>query len=398
MKKILILSVGSSPDPINNAIRNNKPNHVYFFCSSGSKGSEGIIDKSIVEEVGLDKSQFDIFSVVDPDDFNECYTKISEIANKIEETHGQYGQIIANYTGGTKTMSVAMALVGLMTEKWDLSVNIGPRTDLIKVRGGDVPIIIDKWRIFCQTQIESVRGSIRNFDYAYAVQATTEMLQHPLNKTFRDKVIEARQLCQAFDYWDKFAHNKALNLLALHGHRFSRHVIILKQILGKQRNSTGYELVGDLLNNAERKAHRKYYDDSVGRIYRATELFAQIRLKKHYGYDTSNILLTDLPEDLRREYESRIREDNKLILGLKEDYELLLKLKDPVGRKYDEQKSKIIDALSKRNNSIGAHGLEPLGEGDYRNVKETLHGFIENISKEIAIDIQIPQLPKEGIF
>jgi CRISPR-associated protein (TIGR02710 family) len=242
------------------------------------------------------------------------------MAKKIDETHGNDCQVIANYTGGTKTMSVAMVLVGLLTEKWDLSLNIGPRTDLIKVKGGDVPIIIDKWRIFSQTQIESIRKSIRNFDYAYAVYAITELLQHPLDKVFRDKLIEARQLCQAFDRWDKFAHDKAFDILEIYGSRFSRYIVVLKQILGKQRDSTGYELVGDLLNNAERKAHRKYYDDAVGRIYRAMELFAQVRLKKRYGHDTSNILLTDLREDLQREYKSRIREDGKLILVLREYY------------------------------------------------------------------------------
>ena len=42
--KILILSVGGSPEPIINAIKFYQPDFVYFFCSSGPKGSAAIID------------------------------------------------------------------------------------------------------------------------------------------------------------------------------------------------------------------------------------------------------------------------------------------------------------------------------------------------------------------
>ncbi len=44
MKKILVFSVGGSAEPIVNAIRNQKHNFIYFFCSSGPKGSEMTID------------------------------------------------------------------------------------------------------------------------------------------------------------------------------------------------------------------------------------------------------------------------------------------------------------------------------------------------------------------
>ena len=40
MKKILVLSVGGSAEPIVKAIKINEPDFVYFFCSSGHKGSE----------------------------------------------------------------------------------------------------------------------------------------------------------------------------------------------------------------------------------------------------------------------------------------------------------------------------------------------------------------------
>ena len=44
MKTILVLSVGGSAEPIVNAIKNNHPDFVYFFCTCGPKGSEKTID------------------------------------------------------------------------------------------------------------------------------------------------------------------------------------------------------------------------------------------------------------------------------------------------------------------------------------------------------------------
>jgi len=161
MKKILIFSVGGSPEPIVNAIKTYNPDFVYFFCSSGPKGSIVTIDspgdpcgdkrrskcpkcgnefylgnpegKAIVFQAGMDRPRYETVVIDDPDDLNDCYLRLLHLAGEIKEKHGENCQIIANYTGATKTMSVAMVLVGLMTEDWDLSLNIGPRLDLISV-------------------------------------------------------------------------------------------------------------------------------------------------------------------------------------------------------------------------------------------------------------------------
>ncbi|MBT9165305.1 MAG: hypothetical protein DDT23_01320 [candidate division WS2 bacterium] len=425
MKKILILSVGGSAEPIVNAIKTYNPDFVYFFCSSGPKGSALTVDSpgdpcgdkrkgkcpecghefylgnpqgnAIVFQAGLDSTKYEIVAIDDPDDLNDCYLRLLELSREIKERHGEDCQIIANYTGGTKTMSVAIALAGLMTEEWDLSLNIGPRLNLINVKGGDVPVVIDKWRIFCQNQLESAKKSIENFNYSYATYSISEMLSHPLDRGLRNRLLKAHQISQAFNLWDKFHHQKAFELLIPHGARFSSYIIVLKKILGMVK-STGYEMVGDLLNNAERKAHQRYYDDAVARIYRATELFAQIRLEKTYGYKTDNMKLTDLPEVLKQEYRSRVRDGDKLFLGLKEDYELLFKLDDPFGHKFKEREEGILNALTRRNLSIGAHGLIPLSERDYLLVEKILREFILDTSKAIGIDLQIPQLPQYGIL
>jgi hypothetical protein len=306
MKRILILSVGGSSEPIINAIRFYKPDFAYFFCSSGPKGSAITIDgagepcgnkskskcpecgneyylgnskgKAIVSQVGLSEDKYGIVSVNDPDDLNLCYSTLMKISKLIREIYPE-AQIIANYTGGTKTMSVAMALVGIITEEWDLSLNKGPRLDIIKIKSGDIPVVINKWQIFAGQCLKSAAKILENYDYALAEAIISEPLFHPLETSFEGRLFRARQLCKAFDCWDKFEHEKALELLQPYGEDFSDYIIILKRILRKTK-ATGYELVGDLFNNAERKATQKHYDDAIARLYRATELFAQIRIEK----------------------------------------------------------------------------------------------------------------------
>ena len=424
MKKILILSVGGSSEPIINAIKSCKPDFVYFFCSSGPKGSSVTVDepgdpcgdrrkarcpecghqfylgnpkgKSIVFQTGLRESQYEIVSIDDPDDLNKCYSKLVDLAKSIEERYPD-AQIIANYTGGTKTMSAAMALVGSMTQEWDLSLNKGPRLDIIKIRAGDTPVVVNKWQIFAEQRLESVSEALRKYDYALAEATVSELLMHPVEPEFQKKLLRIRQVCEAFNGWDKFDHRKPLDLLTPYGKDFSSYIVILKKIL-KRTKCAGYELVADLFNNAERRAAQKHYDDAVARLYRATELFAQLRLEETRGCRLGEVNMEELPEQLRPEYSKYAKEGGKLVLGLREDYELLYRVQDPVGKEFKEYEGRILGALKYRNSSIYAHGITPLEEKDYNLVNDVLKGFVLRAALRIKIDLETKQLPGEEIL
>jgi len=425
VKKVMILSVGGSAEPVVNAIKKGKADYCYFFCSSGPKGSEHLIDDtgdpcgdtrkvkypecawefftgnpkgpSIVSQTGLSRQQWEIIKIADPDDLDECYQALMTVKSKIHETYGDACTVIANYTGGTKTMSVALALMGIFNESWQLNINKGPRHDLIKVRIGDTPVVVDKWRLYGEHQLMIARKAIQQYDYAHAENVLSDVLLHPLDKATSGQVHDAINACRAFDQWDKFNHESALDLLAGCKAKYPDLIIALKKILGRQRVVSGYELVGDLINNAERHAHRGYFDDAVGRLYRATEMFAQIRLKITHHLDSGEMKLGNLPAEIRPKYQTRVRENNRLLLGLRDDYALLADLNDPIGTLFESRSRKITDILKKRNDSIFAHGVRPLSDSDYRKVKETLAGFIEESAAANGIEYCVPQMPQEGI-
>jgi len=424
MKKILILSVGGSSEPIVNAINFYKPDFVYFFCSPGHKGSAVIIDgpgepcgnknkskcsecgyeyyignpkgKAVAFQVGLSKDKYEIISVDDPDDLNLCYCTLVNLSTSIKTIYPE-AQIIANYSGGTKTMSAAMALVGIVTEEWDLSLNKGPRLDIIKIKSGDIPVVINKWQIFAEQSLVSAAKTLENYDYALADAIISGLLSHPLEPSFERRLLRARQLCVAFDRWDKFEHEKALELLQPYDKDFFAYIIPLKRIL-KKTKTTGYELVGDLLNNAERRATQQRYDDAIARLYRATELFAQIRIEKTKGYKLVKLTLKELDEELRPEYRKYMKENDRLLLGLREDYELLYKMKDPIGNEFKENEGSLLEALKYRNSSILAHGIITLKEKDYNFVSERLRGFILKAAKKIDLHLELKQLPQGEII
>jgi len=426
MKKIQILSVGGSADPVVNAVKKSKADHYYFFCSSGPKGSEPLIDgpgdpcgdkrkttcpdckkdhyignptgPAIVYQTNLTQNQYSVIKVDDPDNLDECYTALKSKAEEITQVFGADCAVTANYTGGTKTMSVSLALLAVLEEKWGLMINKGPRNDLVKVRVGDSPVAVDKWRLHCENQFNMARQAIRRFDYAQAEDILSGTLVRPLEKSLSVAVQDAINTCRAFDAWDKFNQQKALDLLLSCKRKSPEYIMALKQILGQTKQVSQYERVGDLLNNAERRAQREHYDDAVGRLYRATELFAQTRFKTQYGWDSANLHIKDLPAEIRSKYESRARDNKKLLLGLHDDYELLVDLADPVSSVYEKYKGKLLDTLKKRNDSIFAHGITPLGQSDYSRVKDILSAYIADCAQAIGIEYTLPQFPQEGVI
>jgi CRISPR-associated protein (TIGR02710 family) len=430
MKKILILSVGGSSEPIFHAINFYKPDFVYFICSSGTKGSEVTIKEktideskvlhvncpecgksfktkpikkeSIISQVKLNKEQYEIVLLDDPDDFNHCYRKILELSRIIDKRFPD-ADINANYSGGTKTMSVTLVYVAIMTGKWDISLNKGPRKDLVKIRKGDAPVMIDKWEVFTEQYILMTKRALNNYDYPLAIEIISEALLHPHNSIYEKKLRKIREISMAYDAWDKFDHEEALELLENYGKDYSEYIIRLKRILNKCK-ATGYEMVEDIILNAERRAAQHRYDDAIARLYRSLELFGQVRLKeiqeggKDKEYHLGQVYLDDLDDKLRRKYEKFVDNNDRVLLALRKVYEFLLEINDPLGIFFKKHENKLLNNLTRRNSSILAHGLTPLSFKEYNKTKDCIKNFIIDSAGRIGTKFDLGlQLPKSKI-
>ena len=132
----------------------------------------------------------------------------------------------------------------------------------------------------------------------------------------------------------------------------------------RAKNLTGLELVAEVLESARRRVSIGHYDDAAARLYRATELLAQVRLKRYYNVVTSNVEYGHLPlsDAAKARLEAgREAEGGPIKIGLMEGYRLLRDLGDPLG---EHASGKRLDALKnfieKRNFSFLAHGTNPI--------------------------------------
>ena len=408
MKKILVATVGGSCAPVIKAVRIGGYDHVFFVCSTGSRGSEktvdgegkpceeirdGRSDKSIVAQTGLSENQYTKWTLEDIDNLGVCYQRFKELRNAIHKTFGHETEIVANYTGGTKTMSIALSMAAL-ANGWELQVNRGPRIDLVKVRHGDAPVFAAMSDIYEDQYAILVKQALSRYDYGLTSVLATDLLKMNLSSNSQRNWTDIYAVAAGFNFWDSFDHFKAIEHLMPFGRYYSSYLVALKKLTGQEKGN-GYEAVSDLLNNAQRRASQERFDDAVARLYRATEMVAQIRLSREHGLDSNKLTLNDLPEDLRSGYEPFVRDKDKVLLGLRESFGLLNRLGDQAGRLFLDKGNAVINALTTRNNSILAHGIKPVGREGYEKVWETLHGLITEALDLAKGRLDVPQFPRD---
>ncbi|MCS7215763.1 MAG: TIGR02710 family CRISPR-associated CARF protein [Thermodesulfovibrio sp.] len=431
MKRVAIFTVGGSPMPIINAIKSENFDYIYFICSKGrpENASERLVDGEpikegeiiIAKETGLPKDKYEkiLIELEYVDDIDKIYEYletdlISRLKSRFRDEETL--EIIANYTGGTKSMSIALALLALFQEGWQLQINVGPRPNLIKIDSGDTPVLISKENLNYKRELKYFDILMKKFYYDDISERTSEILKNrSLETKKRNMLLNLRNVMKVFILWDKFDHNNAiemlenlLNSLDRNSEMFeclNNYRIWGKKITGKIKSS-GYCKVIDLILNAERRVIQERYDDAVARYYRVIEMMAQIRLKNEYKIDSSEINCNEidvLPEKVRNYLrgicEKARDEKGKVKIGLVGDYELLAAFDDILGKFYLDRKKYLLNALERRNNSILAHGEKPILKEEFEEIQRIFREFILEGLKKIGVNtdegLQFPRSLKE---
>lgn len=434
--KTLFITVGGSPQPILTSVKSLNPDRVVFICSDGPRGSQSqiigegkpcevrqggeVVDRlpNIPTQLGLgdrfDRDR-DVILVSNPDDLSECYGKI---AQKVREARNDdaNAQLLADYTGGTKTMSVALAQVAL-DDKLETYVTSSTRRDnLVKVeRGERVRRATTSAVTVERTILQVLPAFLRQYNYPAAIAELETLLQErELSGNNADRVQLWLDCCTGFDLWDRFDHAEAWFYLKdyVKYPQLREPIFFLKRVMASREafapaagdgftapesmRGHGYEIVEDMLLNAERRSTLARYDDAVARLYRTLELLAQMRLWEAYEIKTGDVALDKLPEALRSKYEAFRAQSGKIQIPLFKAYTLLTEFPDdPVGKEFASAKGQIQDALQVRNYSILAHGLRPVTESDYRQLEAAIEPFVRKsiaavVSKKSPSPAQFP--------
>lgn len=398
MKRILAITVGGEPMPVITSVKRYQPDFVLFFATTEPQGGSRrlIIEKtekgeSIVTQTGLRPDCYKIVVITHPDDLDDCYQCMCKALHEFS----QYEKRIADYTGGTKSMSIALALAALTTD-YELSLVTGPRKNLIKVlTGTETAVRATTTTIRARILLEDASLLYKKYEYAGAAAVLEQMLQLELPPDKRGDLIALHAFLKAIAAWDRFFYDQAQEILQPVANLWPEGMQVLAAIRKSgSKTNLGYVAVADLVGNAQRRAEQGRFDDAVLRLYRAVELLAQLRLKLNYDLDTADLDLSRLPEKLVSEFAKRKEATGKAWAGFLEAFLILHGLNDPLGNLYHQGwKERLKDLQQIRNSSFLEHGLNCASEGDWKRALQLVHRFLSEAEKVLKLKIMPVQFP-----
>jgi CRISPR-associated protein (TIGR02710 family) len=408
MPTTMIATVGGTPQPLIESIAFHQPQYVIFYCSHDSVDNVAEIKRAVAEKQGLEVVGFRDHKVLvdDINDLIHCYAKAQEAIAKIKELGTRADEVIVDYTGGTKTMTLAIGLAGT-AHGFSFSYVGGTQ----RTKGG-LGVVIDgteeirtgvsPWSLYAIEECTLMAKLFNRFMFEGARRLAESLLGRPMLDAGLRAVLEIiRLVCSAYENWDCFMHRKGVedlkpaiaNLekyLDLGGDQrygplltqMRENLSWLQQIQfetkGFQRASEG--LVLDLIGNADRRALEGRYDDGVARLYRALEMAGHLGLAQPplQVVDASDVPLDRLPESIRADFEKRYRNEKngKIQLPLLATFQLLAEVGHDLGVSFMKNKGHLDGVLSARNSSILAHGLTPVKEEAYLSLRDTLFNWL----------------------
>lgn len=437
MKKSLIVHVGNKYSRAIKSIEHVKPDLVYFIYS---KGSEKYKD-SIINECYhpfIHKSRIiDDFQSID-----EIYSVSKEI---FKELNCKY-KIYVGVSNGTKAMvaGLSLASVGYDCEFLYVGSTPGGRdsTGTGEVLPGHEAVLSEFHPMSKQAFFEINRAKRYFNDYKFD-DALIYFKQAEEVLDDKKRVQMYIKITHLFKYWDKFENfvrfsdgkkllidyylrkkilveiNTDEDLSNYFVNEENEFLIQLEKnfkFLDKKISKKGlikendiYYYLVDLINNAYRRIKEEKFDDATARLYRISELIAQIRLlemgfidkkilkdNKVFHIDKTTLIETKNVKAIEyaaRKPDFQNSEEKRMKFSLKDSFTLLEYLDDSLAKEFLEDK-KVDNALSSRNNSILAHGLNPANKDDTLELFNKLNDYAREVFPELDEYLDYATFPK----
>jgi CRISPR-associated protein (TIGR02710 family) len=398
-KAILICTVGGSHQPILTALRARQWERVVFVCTPGAGGSAIMVEEAvgtlppIPVLAGLDPDGWELVTVP-PDEPDAAFAvlvdKLRALARDLSGA-----EIVADFTGGTKSMSAALTLAALDAGA-ALQPVTGDRPDLVRVRDRtEQAIAVRTKRIAGAREIERLTAGWNRYAYQEAAEGFgrlwSDLKTEGLSREELRPLTRAKELSEAFAAWDRFEHKSAAGTLHKGVYKTleiggrSDWYDLASALARGQDSPWGALHLRDLWHNAQRCAGRSRHDDAVARLYRLWEATAQWLLRVDCHIDTAVIGI-----------------------GLKKSWELYLHLRPggPAAAFWNKtapdnrtELERLDQRLSVRNHSIWAHGWNAVAEAGWNSLSQwTETGLLEVLAREaerLGERHELPQLPTD---
>ncbi len=411
MYTLLILIADDNPQRDLVTIEKNKPEKIIFLVTQQTRPNIDALTKLAQERnITLNPGMYEILEVTKPIDFSYCIrTFRNELDTKVFnwKRRGAEYTIDVDFSSGPKPMSGALVLIA---HRWECNFIYVGRDITEEQIIYNLESVTDFDNPWDELGLQAREDTIIMFN-GYDYSAASDNLERARNKLTRSAAKQElntlKMLVDAYAAWDRFDHDKALNLFnpvlkGIHtfGYLFSNHirdyledtmqghVTFLKALLDAQRMNR--LLVYDLIANAERRASDGRFDDAVARLYRAIEAMGQVQLAEEYGIsDTGHIPLNTLPPSLQGKWKMMQDDDGTIHSALQNTYTILYEWKDPLGIRFKDLKmDQPRSVLHSRNQSILAHGFNSIDKKSWNALYKL------TMSLGAIHPNQIPQFPQ----
>ena len=390
--------------------------YVVFFGSKKSKKTIKSLKRQYREKFktkdengNIIYEEFDYCEFIPIEEIHSFNPYYDAIKSKIKEYENDY-EIKVNYTPGTKTMSVAAAISSLVYRKTLRTIDGERGEDGRVIKGTEVHIDYKLYAVYDEILIRRIKRAFNNCHFSSGRLFIDDLTDRRIANDFYS-------LFDVYSNWDNVNFKKAhesfdknfKHIFSELSNRLDLNIKALNIINKKNEISKNefqyhkykkyYELAS-IINNADRRASEKKYDDAIARLYRSFELIGQIRLED-YGIKSNNVdinILNDsISDDFIKYLDKKKDNDNKIKIGLDDDFKLLNELGDDLGKYYIENKKKIRNVNQSRNNSIFAHGLEPKTIDEYNNFKKIVLEFANKSHNKMSEFLEDTVFPKFNI-
>jgi len=416
MPKAMIITVGTGETVahgISSAIKHQNPNYIIFVVTEESKRKT----LSRILQGGIMQGKtYKEFVLKDENDVEEIRFETQSLIESLIRRRYESRDIVIDYTSGTKAMSAGVVLAGLDKKAGSLVYVSGKRDDNGRVISGTEKVISSEPnRIYAEGLFRKAVDLFNLCQFDGCLEILVKSKDLIADSEFQNKISLLEVLASAYSAWDKFDLDKAFSkindnlpdeeLLAQWG--IKSRIKANKEFLYKEKeNFFCEERIVDLLENARRRGDlEKKCDDAVARLYRLMEYIAQFKIaqKGLYLQDASgsfnadNLAIDKLPANLKDKYlKYKDPKDNKVKLGLYQNYDLLFDLQEDLGKFFKEnyEKGNLKKLLSLRNNSILAHGFNSVSEKTYKQMLEEVEKIINRMFPEIETLLKKAKFPE----
>lgn len=440
MKRALIIIVGNKFERAIKSIEHIRPNVVYFIYN-------GDYDKYIKEIRNKTNLNYRIETreISDFQSISEAYLISKDIFKEVKNKHYEIHVGVSN---GTKALVAGLSLASVGYDCHFVYVGSTPdgrdKDGTGEVIPGHEKVMSDFHPMKKQATLEISRG--KRYFNKYLFEESIKYFEKAKEYLEDTRIIDIYiKIAKLYQEWDKFKnlivyynskrkkysdaqldfylekqiYNEIIYNEKVKNHFYDDEKDFVTQIkknidfLDKKISRDGlinendiYYYLPDLLNNAERRIGEEKYDDATARLYRASELIAQIRLyelgfvnkrklRDHKVFHLSKLKLIGtnnlkVIEYVARKPDFQDSAEEDIKLPLSESYTLLELIDDDLAK----IKEAIGNELKNRNDSILAHGLEHCNEEDAINLLNKLKMYSSNTFEDFDENLDASKFPK----